>query len=923
MNGAIERVTLEQFSYLLRNDWRRQITSVHVHHTWKPRVAQWEGLKTVEGIRRYHVGTRRWADIAQHLTIGPDGTLWTGRHLDRAPASAGGHNGTGQSGPFMIEIIGDFDFAQDSFSAVQAQSAYRCIASICTAFSLAVSDVRFHREFNADKSCPGTSLSLGEFRAEVAAEMAKISISRGGVFRSIRGLVPPLPPRISPDSDADGELDCQPISTRGELYDDPNSHRFSDADIQIFHRHVVNTTMGKLSESGHFGSSKDSIDKLIDSLNSWADLSHNPQVVLFAHGGLVSEIDALKNIVLRDASWWLENGVYPIFFVWETGFFEVLFSMRVNSESGYESRGVKDWLLEKLTGEALGRPAWEKIKASAYLASQANTENGTVGGARQFADALSHWLAKRVVAGKAAVRLHAVGHSAGAIFHAHFLPVLDELMRGKKIKSIEPGKPTIHSLSFLAPACRADLFESNLLPMIRGNEGIGSFAQFTMNEQAERDDNVARIYGQSLLYYVRNACERNSPRILGLEESIRSSKRLRRLFGLGLGFAGRGELILSPTSVGAVPNVASQALTHGDFDNDPATMNSVLRRILGTKNSVDLVAPRLSRSRAISVMQFGREEAHISRPSQAGVSRSGIHALCIGIDQYADAPLNGCVRDAKDWKKVFFSMNAETIVLLTDGQATKRGVVAAWRELCSNARRGDTVVIQYAGHGTQVPDKSGDESDNLDEAWVMHDFALGNVLTDDEIGGLIDEFESAGIQFVLITDCCHSGTGTRARGGEVVTASNSRFMRLTDNAGFLHNFVGSPVRQNARARGRQTDLPGPEIHFAGCQDNQSSYESNGRGDFTVAACACVRALRPGMSYLELNKLIGEKFLDNVRQTPGFRAREDHHAKPAFGLVRPNRDKGVCGQADILLCEDRIADLERLVLDLSRKIDELE
>ena len=62
---------------------------------------------------------RGFSDIAQHLTIDPDGHLWTGRNWNLPPASPTGKNGTAAAGPFMFEIVGDFDDGQDALDGDQ------------------------------------------------------------------------------------------------------------------------------------------------------------------------------------------------------------------------------------------------------------------------------------------------------------------------------------------------------------------------------------------------------------------------------------------------------------------------------------------------------------------------------------------------------------------------------------------------------------------------------------------------------------------------------------------------------------------------------------------------------------------------------------------------------------------------------------
>jgi N-acetylmuramoyl-L-alanine amidase len=170
MLGFISELTIEQMLAALAAGTSRKITAVHIHHTWRPTAGQWWGKQTVEAMRRVHMEERGWNDIAQHLTIGPDGSLWSGRALAAAPASAIGHNGNASEGPFMIEMVGDFDIGRDPFRAPQSTMVYRAVALLCLHFNLRAQDVRFHREFNAAKSCPGTQLGLEPFRAEVAKD---------------------------------------------------------------------------------------------------------------------------------------------------------------------------------------------------------------------------------------------------------------------------------------------------------------------------------------------------------------------------------------------------------------------------------------------------------------------------------------------------------------------------------------------------------------------------------------------------------------------------------------------------------------------------------------------------------------------------------------------------------------------------------
>lgn len=913
MLGFISELTIEQLLAALAAGTSRKITAVHIHHTWKPTAGQWRGKQTVEAMRRVHMEERGWNDIAQHLTIGPDGSLWSGRALAAAPASAIGHNGNASEGPFMIEMVGDFDIGRDPFCAPQSTLAYRVVALLCLHFSLRAQDVRFHREFNAAKSCPGNQLTLEPFRSEVAKEMAarkkdydswKKSRSAplpavyAGVVARARAVA-----SLAPEIDAEPAYDERAAADWSEAasrdFFDPTP---TPAERAIFDRHVVNLSMGRLSDTGIVKSSPASLDALIGHLDAWATAHTNPRVMFFAHGGLVSEKSALYKIVLLQARWWLDNGVYPIFFVWETGLFEVL-GRHVQLDNA--ERGLKEVILESTFGR-IGREAWDKMKDGAQYSSQEAATDRFQGGANLFADKLIAWLSKPATP---ALSLHAVGHSAGSIFLGYWLPMFIEKSKRAKLK-----KP-ITTLNLLAPACTSVFFKEKLLPPIQAKE-ITSFAEFTMMGAAEQADTLIGIYQGSLLYFVRNACERECPPLLGLEESVRGDAALIQFFALSGGVP-QADLVFSPTTT-STGRFASRALTHGDFDNDPATMNSVLRRILNLADEIAL-------PEAMTALDTTRAAAQSPVRGIAGAgarSSSKVFALCIGIDDYPDKPLTGCVADAKLWAETLQARGAIVHTTLFNAAATKRGIIDAWQAICARAKSGDTVVIQYAGHGTQVPDLSGDESDRLDEAWVPYDYDSGNALVDDEIGGLIDTQTPDGVSLVLITDCCNSASNTRAKSATLAKNSRSRFLRLDDKPAFVEKFTKTNARWSRELRARGDGEPEREIHFAGCQDHQSSFEENGHGAYTLAAVAALNALPAGGRYADWDQAIREKFAISGPQVPNFKALPSDAQRAVFSNDSAAHGGSVSNGNELARVLSKLNALEAQVAEIIATLDRL-
>lgn len=594
--STIQRLGLADFERLL-DDWqpRRQIDEFHVHHTWRPRRADFRGLATVEAMRRYHVQHAGMSDIAQHLTIDPQGGLWTGRPFDKAPASIRGRNGDARRGPFMIEMVGNFDTGNDVLDGAQKAAVQAVVVAVLRKFGLGVEAIRFHNEkvFRAGKTCPGTSLDLAAFRAEIAALLdGTRSIERAAQSdarldpESVRAFASTA--RDAGDEDV-AEAPHMEVPERrwmlaqqaflAELMDADGGARGAGAGFDMLKPYVVNLSKGVLSTQGAFLHASDNSLRTIaekhlpDYIATQRATGRTPRIVFYAHGGLVDEAGALR-YARTVLPWWLAHGVYPIFFVWESGLLETL--RRAPREMG-AARGIgdlTDWLLEGVTQHA-ARAVWQSIKTDAENASLPWIERfAQPGGAWQLAQALRPLLERH----KDKVELHAIGHSTGPIFLAKFLPLLTAM--GRRIRT----------LSYLAPAIRTDRFKALVQPMLEPGGGIDALTLYTMTDEAERDDTVARIYRKSLLYFVREACEdKTRGRVLGLADDVSGDAGLRTRFGMpadpgsAVSFSqGNCAIELSPTRDAPVQNPRTAALAHGAFDNDAATMTAVLTRVLGS-----------------------------------------------------------------------------------------------------------------------------------------------------------------------------------------------------------------------------------------------------------------------------------------------------------------------------------------------------
>lgn len=156
-------LTLEQ---LIKELEKYNHKELHVHHTWKPDHSDWakrpDGLYWSQAIRNYHINSRGWSDIGQHVTLCPDGKFVTGRAFNRTPASIEGHN----TGAFAVEMIGNFDVGHDKFDGPQKEA----MIGLARWFYKRGKYIRFHRE-NAPKTCPGSSIDKNVFMAEVRGQI--------------------------------------------------------------------------------------------------------------------------------------------------------------------------------------------------------------------------------------------------------------------------------------------------------------------------------------------------------------------------------------------------------------------------------------------------------------------------------------------------------------------------------------------------------------------------------------------------------------------------------------------------------------------------------------------------------------------------------------------------------------------------------
>ncbi len=242
-------------------------------------------------------------------------------------------------------------------------------------------------------------------------------------------------------------------------------------------------------------------------------------------------------------------------------------------------------------------------------------------------------------------------------------------------------------------------------------------------------------------------------------------------------------------------------------------------------------------------------------------------AICIGINNYPGTSndLNGCVNDAKDWSALLQGMGFETSLML-DSQATRTNVKAALQGLISTTNAGDVAVFTYSGHGTQVSDASGDESDPYDEAIYLYD----GTVKDDDLRVILDGIHPQAT-LVIISDSCFSGSVTRL----APEKWKPRFIPPTI----------STASKMARRSFLVPESGMPEILISGCSDSEYSYDAefNGRPNGAMTAYALqVIKQNPNVTYREfyagLRNLLPST---DYPQTPQLEGSDDNKDRRLF------------------------------------------
>ncbi len=410
-----------------------------------------------------------------------------------------------------------------------------------------------------------------------------------------------------------------------------NAYGFAD-----LRPHVISIgNDGALRTTGTFGNDEEEVRNLL--LQDFPAITKNwkrKRLLIYAHGGLVSEDDALLRVAEYRAEL-LQHEVYPLAIIWKSDFWTSIADILQDAQRRRRPEGFLDGaldfvldrlddFLEPVARNVGGRLLWQEMKDNGRLATESPQ-----GGLRLLLGYLMdllHQLGDDV-------ELHLVGHSAGAVMLAPFAQLLTTAGRvpdGPMAGQQGFGRK-VASCTLWAPAITTELFLATFAPAIEA-ASIERAAVFALHDAVEQDDNCANIYHKSLLYLVSDAFEDAAVRrpfphdratpLLGMAKFVLADSPFADQKVVKLIQDQRLDLVLTPNIDRRTPVTEQSASRHhGDFDDDELTVKATLARILGPGKS---------------------QQALVAAPANQNVFRSNARRLRrLRQDLLAPGPNNG------------------------------------------------------------------------------------------------------------------------------------------------------------------------------------------------------------------------------------------------------------------------------------------
>lgn len=124
-------------------------SKIVLHHTWKPTVDQWQGQRSINGLKSFY--ERKGWSAGPHLFIGEDG-IWLFTPMN----TIGIHAGVGNTKSIGIEVVGDYD--EKVWEGAIKDNVVGVLKALMEKLNITTTGLHFHNEYSP-KSCPGKMIT--------------------------------------------------------------------------------------------------------------------------------------------------------------------------------------------------------------------------------------------------------------------------------------------------------------------------------------------------------------------------------------------------------------------------------------------------------------------------------------------------------------------------------------------------------------------------------------------------------------------------------------------------------------------------------------------------------------------------------------------------------------------------------------------
>ncbi len=275
-------------------------------------------------------------------------------------------------------------------------------------------------------------------------------------------------------------------------------------------------------------------------------------------------------------------------------------------------------------------------------------------------------------------------------------------------------------------------------------------------------------------------------------------------------------------------------------------------------------------------------------------------ALLVGLNKYKYVrPLRGCINDVRNMADIltsFYDFQSDEIRTIVDESVTRNNLMNRFDWLLYGAQKGDLLLFHFSGHGSQMPDRDGDElEDGMDEILCLYDMDFRNpdsYLSDDDFNNIIDRLPK-NVFLTVCIDSCNSGTATR----DLTLLTSELQVPLSDmklQPRFIEppadialrtyggtvgiRRLGTKIKEDKKVSGLENDAKAKHILLSGCMDDQTSADAfianDYNGAFTYNLCKTIRDMRGELTYSKLvQKVQNSLAFNSFSQVPQLNGNE--------------------------------------------------